>query len=294
MNRTALEQKPEPRHLIVCAAFNNVEMTKLTYQSLLWTSRSSRIVLVNNGSTDGTQTWMESESGRQSIPPGDTAYLYTNVNFGDPDHENYFPIAFINNPENGGCGIGRNIGLRLVQKDDDYITLIDNDVVLTHGWDAEMTHFMDQHPEVGICGPMTNFAGTPQLLDKTRHQLPQTLEEVEPFARRFRQENLGKWSYVPPGFVVIGFCMMIRRACYEQLKYPDGSLFDERFKLYGCEDNDLCVRAVKAGWRLAYFGGCYVHHWGSKSLQALDQAGHDWGKQWRENKRLFDEKWGSS
>jgi len=273
---------------IICAAFDNWELTKITLDSLLAnTKMQSRIIIINNGSTDGTQKWIDSILRRPLLAEENAIVNWANES-GNGTHND---IIFVNHSKNEGCGIGRNVGSRLIKEDSDYITFVDNDIVATDGWDTEMIRFMDSHPEVGICGPMTNFAGTPQLLNKIKFKLPQTIEEVHTFANFFKSTYKNKWSYVLDGFVIIGFCMMIRKECFNQLRNQDGSLFDERFKLYGNEDNDLCRRATSAGWRLAYYGGCYVHHWGSKSLQALADSGVDWGKQWNENRKAFDEKW---
>lgn len=276
---------------IICAAYNNWELSKITLDSLVkHTEQTSRIIFINNGSTDGTRNWMEKEADQGPFPAGATRHVNI-VSIPYNEKAPWYKVTFVDNLTNGGCGIGRNIGARLVENDSDYITFVDNDIVATPGWDTEMILFMNAHPEVGVCGPMTNFAGTPQLLDKSRYTFPQSVDEVAPFAERFKSANRGRWAPVPNGFVIIGFCMMIRKACFDQLRLPDGGLFDERFKLYGNEDNDFCRRATQAGWRLAYFGGCYVHHWGSKSLQALAESGIDWGKQWNENKKVFEDKW---
>lgn len=276
------------RHEIVCAAFNNVELTKLTYDSLCKeTTNPYRLILINNGSTDKTWEWIEDKV--MKFPGGyyvfkspgsdkvNAATLSDGKNPPTPGN-----ITFVKAPTNEGCGIGRNIGLRMLSSDCEYVTLIDNDIVLTSGWDTEMLAFMDSHPEVGICGPMTNFAGTPQLLPKPH---PEKIEEIAPFAEKFKANNKGRWSSVPNGFVIIGFCMMIRKRCLDDI-----GLFDEQFKLYGKEDNDLCIRATKAGWKLAYFGGCYVHHWGSKALGELGAEGI---RQWGVNNELFRKKWGA-
>lgn len=44
------------------------------------------------------------------------------------------------------------------------------------------------------------------------------------------------------------------------------SLFDERFRIGGFEDNDLCVRAELAGWRCVIAGEVFVHHLGHQTL----------------------------
>lgn len=275
------------RNIIICAAFNNWELTRMTYESVLARSEQDfKLILINNGSTDETQKWMDTLNG--------------------PDHAWVLPgelpcrdakVTLVTSPVNGGCGIGRNIGMRMalaamdsgVWEKADYITLIDNDIVTTQGWDTEILNFMDRHPEIGISGPMTNFAGTPQLLDKERyrkidHPVPETLPEIEPFAQWFREAHRGKWTYVPGDLIVIGFVMVLRRQCLEQ-----AGLFDERYKLYGYEDTDKCRQVRQMGWKIAYFGGCYVHHWGSKSVGQLGEA---FGVTYNENKKAFEEKWG--
>jgi hypothetical protein len=269
------------KNTIICAAYNNLELTKITYDSLTWkTKNSSNIILINNGSTDKTLEWMEEETV-DKIPQGGSQTVYVTVDDGLPEEVN-FQVTFVNNPMNGGCGIGRNVGLRLVSSDSEYVTLIDNDIVLTQGWDTEMINYMDAHPEVGLCGPATNYAGTPQLLPKTMG-LPTKLEEIEPFSLKYKESNRGRVHGVPPGFVVIGFCMMIRKKALDQV-----GLFDEQFKLYGNEDNDYCLRMVQAGWKLMYYMGVYVHHWGGKTLSILGDEGI---RQWDENRKAFDAKW---
>lgn len=278
------------KNTIICAAYNNWILTKRTHESLIdATEQESREILINNGSTDETQEWINLIAGEEIgkgatltkfqkdlIPQNPVAYV----------DGSWFPgvkeVTFVNHPDNGGCGIGRNIGLRLVEPDTEYVTLIDNDIILTQGWDTEMLNFMDTHPDVGLCGPATNYAGTPQLLPKTMG-LPTKLEEIEEFAFKYKEANRGRTHGVPPGFVVIGFCMMIRKKALDQV-----GLFDEQFKLYGNEDNDYCLRMVQAGWKLMYYMGVYVHHWGGKTLSLLGAEGI---KQWGINREAFAKKW---
>jgi GT2 family glycosyltransferase len=266
------------RNIVVCAAYGNLSLTKMTYESFLRTSSpDTKLILINNGSKDETADWMKSIELN-------VGHLNTVVG-GCPSR--LAKVTLVHSPYNGGCGIGRNIGLRMIQElgkigeEYEYVTLIDNDIVLTQGWDTEMMNFMDEHPLIGLCGPATNYAGTPQLL--SRSDLPKKLEDIEPFATIYLNQNRGRAHGVPNGFVVIGFCMMIRRKAFEQV-----GLFDERFKLYGNEDNDYCIRMVRAGWKLAYYMGTYVHHWGGKSLSIL---GDDAIRQWDLNRKAFEEKW---
>jgi N-acetylglucosaminyl-diphospho-decaprenol L-rhamnosyltransferase len=57
--------------------------------------------------------------------------------------------------------------------------------------------------------------------------------------------------------VVIGTCMLLRRACIERV-----GLFDEQFGSY-YEDYDLCMRARAAGWRVGAVAGAVASSHGT-------------------------------
>src|SRR3546814_8543711 len=61
---------------------------------------------------------------------------------------------------------------------------------------------------------------------------------------------------------IYGFCMYIRRAMLE-----DVGLFDERaFPVGYGEENDLCMRAIDAGWHHLVDPGVFVQHARSASF----------------------------
>jgi len=59
----------------------------------------------------------------------------------------------------------------------------------------------------------------------------------------------------------IGFCMLIRGACLEQV-----GCFDEGFGPGYGEENDFCMRARAAGWRHVAATDTFVWHWGATSF----------------------------
>ena len=67
-----------------------------------------------------------------------------------------------------------------------------------------------------------------------------------------------------------GACLMLRRAALD-----DAGLFDERFFMYS-EDEDLCFRLRKRGWRVCFCaGGAALHHGGASSgLNKADNLRH--------------------
>lgn len=78
--------------------------------------------------------------------------------------------------------------------------------------------------------------------------------------------NSGRYVDVPTG---VGFCMLIRRACLDQL-----GLFDEEAfgKGYG-EENDFCMRAAAEGWENILALDTFVFHAGEVSFAADSTAG---------------------
>jgi GT2 family glycosyltransferase len=67
-----------------------------------------------------------------------------------------------------------------------------------------------------------------------------------------------------------GACLMLRRAALD-----DAGFFDERFFMYS-EDEDLCFRLRKRGWRVCFCaGGAALHHGGASSrLNKTDNLRH--------------------
>ena len=60
----------------------------------------------------------------------------------------------------------------------------------------------------------------------------------------------------------VGFCLYIRRALLDEIGYFDAAAFGAG---YG-EENDLCLRAAKAGWRNVLADNAFVVHTGERSF----------------------------
>ena len=131
---------------------------------------------------------------------------------------------------------------------------------------------------IGLVGPMSNYAAPPQLVESVPYR---DVAEMPEFARRWRDEHLGKWFIVPK---LSGFCLLMKRAVYDKI----GGL-DERFGLGFFDDDDLAERARRAGFELAVAHDLFVHHFGSRTFAG---NGINAGKLLEENARRFAEKWG--
>jgi hypothetical protein len=131
---------------------------------------------------------------------------------------------------------------------------------------------------IGLVGPMSNYASPPQLVESVPYH---DLRAMHEFARRWRDQNRGKWSAVRK---LSGFCLLMRRTVYEAI----GGL-DERFGLGMLDDDDLAERARRAGFELAVAHDLFVHHFGSRTFTG---NGIDAEKLLDQNAARFAAKWG--
>ncbi|HUC94113.1 MAG TPA: glycosyltransferase family 2 protein [Paenibacillus sp.] len=204
------------------------------------------LLIVDNGSTDGTAQWCGSER-----------------------------ISFIRLPANIGFPRACNKGLRLAGGE--RLLLLNNDVTVTPRWLDNLSAALDGDDNVGMAGPMTNYASGKQQMDVPHADSA----EFERIADEHNRSDPGKWE---PVMRLVGFCMLFKREVYERV----GEL-DERFSPGHYEDDDYCLRMRMLGYGLRLCRDTLVHHAGSASfrqvepgkLQALIER----------NRRLFMEKW---
>ena len=88
---------------------------------------------------------------------------------------------------------------------------------------------------------------------------------IDEYARKFRMENAGCHIIIEflSGFV-LGSSPNVMTILFQMV-----SFFDERYKIGGYEDNDLCLRARKAGWSLVIASDTYIGHGMTQTLSVL-------------------------
>lgn len=172
---------------------------------------SAEYIFVDDGSTDGTRSWLESLAERS--------------------------VRVLLNAENRGFAASVNRGA--THAVGEILILLNNDLVLTRGW---LTPLLHQHARLGSkAGVLGNVQrrvddGTVDhagiaINEKGKPEHIQDLSAGGPGVW-FRG-----WRKVP---AVTGACLLISRRLWQEL-----GGFDERF-VNGCEDVDLCFRALSA------------------------------------------------
>lgn len=170
-------------------------------------------------------------------------------------------ITVIKSKINGGYGYGCNLGAKLAKGE--YILFLNPDTVLFKKSLVSMLRTFIDIKKVGIVGPL--------MVDNKDHNLPtinsfitfsraifaysflNKLFPNNPFSRKFwmKDVNRNKISKVD---VISGACMLIKKELFEKI-----SGFDERFFMY-FEEQDLCIRTVKEGYRVIFNPNAVIKH----------------------------------
>jgi glycosyltransferase involved in cell wall biosynthesis len=239
---------------VIIPCFNQLEFTRLCVPALFrHTKRAWELVAVDNGSTDATASYL---AGVRAAAP--------------------IRVELIVNAQNRGFPAACNQGIAAARGD--YVVLLNNDAVVTDSWADQLVALADSSPKLGMTGPMSNYVSPPQLVDHVPYA---DLDGMHQFADRWRREHRGQWRTANK---LSGFCLLIKRRVLEVI----GGL-DERFGLGFFDDDDLALRATRAGFELAIAFDLFVHHFGSRTFAG---AGIDAEALLGENQKRFAAKWG--
>lgn len=197
------------------------------------------LIIVDNGSTDGTTSMLQAEFSKAVV---------------------------ILNERNEG--FTRPINQSLRQSQGRYMLVLNPDTIVLPGAINELAGYMDVHPEVGICGPkVLNRDGSLQKACRRGVSRPWAafsyfsgLSSLFPRSKLFGGYLLNYLDEDVTSQVdgVSGSCMLIRRQLYDQI-----GMFDERYFAYQ-EDADYCFRAKEAGWKVVYLPTAQIVHFGGQ------------------------------
>ena len=79
------------------------------------------------------------------------------------------------------------------------------------GLNTKETKETKEKSKIGLTGPMSNHASPPQLVENVPYT---SLEEMQAFARRWRDDHRGRWFRVSR---LAGFCLLLKRSVYDQI-----------------------------------------------------------------------------
>lgn len=163
---------------------------------------------------------------------------------------------------NVGYGAGANRGVAATEAD---LVLVANpDLQLHPGALGTLAATVVADPGLALAGPRIlepdgrrypSARRFPAPLDAAGHALLGRWRPGNRFSRRYRMDDLDlAGDHAVPVDWVSGACFVVRRQAWEEL-----GGFDEAYFMYA-EDMDLCWRAGRAGWGVAYQPGATVTH----------------------------------
>ncbi|MBA2517772.1 MAG: glycosyltransferase family 2 protein, partial [Solirubrobacterales bacterium] len=190
-----------------------------------------RIVVVDNGSSDGTSRWLAAE---------------------------WPQVEVVSLPENVGVAAALNVCIRAATGSE-LVALLNNDLELDPGCLAELAASLDAHPAAGSAGPkLVSFAhrgtldGAGDVFDWAGTG----------WRRGHGDPDDGRYDEPEEVFGACGGAAMYRQSAVDAV-----GAFDESFFAF-VEDTDWALRAQLAGWTCRYVPTAIAYHVGSATIGA--------------------------
>ncbi len=211
-------------------AWNGLDLTRATLDSL---SRSRmpagwalHLMVVDNASTDGTVAAIAAD---------------------------YPHVELIALAENRRFAGGNNAGLeRALERGDDAVMLINNDVLADPGMIEHLILAIEQTPEAGGAAPLIYHAAPSDLVWYAGGRCTPWIAHSSHVG--IRERDRGQWRGIEETGYLTGCCLLATREVWQRV-----GLLDERYFIYA-EDADWSLRARAAGLRLLFVPTARLWH----------------------------------
>ncbi len=221
---------------VVTLTHNKLAYTRRCLSSWLETTGAAwELIVVDNGSTDGTREWLDGfrgEAGGRGVP-----------------------VRLVLNPGNIGCSTARNQGVALARGE--HVVFADNDVALrSRRWLAILAGRLAERPEAGMAGPKIVYPFPPHDIQFAGGGVTRSGRVC--FCGRGERRDDPRFTAGRDVQCFISACCMIRRSVFEEI----GGL-DEAFNPVEFEDIDFSYRLRARGYRIAYVPEAEMYHFES-------------------------------
>jgi len=184
-------------------------------------------------------------------------------------------LRLVMNNQNRGFPVAANQGIQVARGDQ--VLLLNNDTLATTGWLARQLRTLHSDLRIGLVGPCSNRVSGEQLVPV---RYGEDMAGLDGFAWDWSKAHDRQTQDTDR---LVGFCLLIRRALIDRI-----GLLDERFGIGCFEDDDYCLRAIQAGFRVVIARDAFIHHFGGRTFIG---SGADFAGIMRENEQRFREKW---
>lgn len=198
--------------------------------NLQLTINNCEIIVVDNGSTDGSPEMVEKE----------------------------FPqVVLIKNKKNLGFGAGNNQGMRKAKGD--YFLLLNSDTVVKNKAPVKMAQFLNQHSKVGVVGcKLLNQDGSDQPSFGPFPNL--IVAGVMLFSEHWFGDLVRRsGNQIKEADWVMGAALMVKKEVFKKAGPMDEGIF-----MY-MDETEWCYRIKKAGYKVMFYPGAEIIHLGGAS-----------------------------
>jgi GT2 family glycosyltransferase len=227
-------QTPDLNTIVV--NWNLKQETTRCLESLAQSTLSTRLVLVDNGSQDGSAVYLA-----ERFPEAEIIHLETNIGFGR------------------ACNLA--VQKLLAEGQSRYFFLLNNDALVHPQTLARLVEAARANPTAGILGPKIYYRQNPDQIWYAGARRRRGVLAAADTGRG--QIDRGQFEIPRRVDYVFGAAMLIQREVFERI-----GGFDERFFIY-LEDLDFCLRAQRAGFSPLFVPQALVWHSGSASTARL-------------------------
>ncbi len=220
---------------IIVGAYNQLQYTRKCVESILhYTEGPYELLLMDNGSTDGTFEYFESVS---AFHPHTRVIRYYQNRVVEANANYVFSLA------RGKYCVG-----------------VCNDVLVHDGWLKNFITQIESAPDIGIVGPRSNNVSGPQAMQSGYD----TLEAYQTFAAGWSKEHQGK-NFVHDR--IVGMAVIIKKSIFNRIGGWDPDLpTNGRDGGYGFSDDDFSLRFRLAGYKSVVANDVFIHHFGSVTV----------------------------
>ncbi len=189
------------------------------------------VLIVDNGSRDGTKDWVRAQANPR--------------------------LSCLPLEKNHGFAYACNRGVE--QAESEWVLILNNDTIPAPHFAERLLRSTQEDPiDFQICAPVSNYVKGQQLIPLLRDEDEHCVANIE---ARLTESAGGLLEDV---IELSGLCLLLRRCDYLAL-----GGFDERYGLGNFEDDDLCFKARRRGGRLRIARDSYVHHLGNRTFIAM-------------------------
>jgi len=187
------------------------------------TLKAFELIVVDNGSTDGSAEWLEAER---------------------PE------VRVIRLPENLGFSGGCNVGIRAAGGE--LVALLNNDTEVEPRWLQALCDAMDRDPRIGAADSKVYFYDARNVIWSAGCDY--SIAGSVTHRGYLERDDQGRYANETDVFVAVACGIVYRRSALDKV-----GLFDEDF-FSGYEDVDLSFRLHAAGYRVVNVPDSVVYH----------------------------------